>query len=327
MRILIFSNVFYPSIGGIENQTLLLVKEFLQRGHVVKVITEQKQKDFLPGIQVFHKPGFLTSLNLYFWCQVFYMPNVSLKGIWLLFFNPYKKWIISHNDFHLIDEMNLLNSIKRFFTKFASVNIVVSASISKRMSVRTTVVHNCYDDALFKIYSNVKRIYDFVFLGRLVSQKGCDLLIRACRDLQTDFTLNIIGDGDEKNKLQELVNSYNLDNCIKFLGFLQGEHLARMLNRHKIMVIPSLSAEGFGIVALEGMACGCNVVASNAGGLPEAVNKFGEIFEMGNQEQLTEHLKKALKRGHLEPSNDLKEYLNNLTKSTVACRYLELFNS
>ena len=73
---------------------------------------------------------------------------------------------------------------------------------------------------------------------------------------------------------------------IKFLGFLRHEELARMLNRHRIMVIPSLDKEGFGIVALEGLACGCKVIASDAGGLTEAVDRFGKIFATGEKEGL-----------------------------------------
>ena len=43
LNILVYSSVFYPGIGGIENHTVFLVKEFVKKGHSVKVVTEQQQ--------------------------------------------------------------------------------------------------------------------------------------------------------------------------------------------------------------------------------------------------------------------------------------------
>jgi glycogen(starch) synthase len=59
-----------------------------------------------------------------------------------------------------------------------------------------------------------------------------------------------------------------------------------MLNRHRTVVLPNIEKEGFGIVALEGMACGCTLIVARAGGLKEAVGKFGQTFTMGDQEEL-----------------------------------------
>ena len=94
------------------------------------------------------------------------------------------------------------------------------------------------------------------------------------------------------------------------------------------MIIPSRGEEGFGIVALEGMACGCRIIAADAGGLPEAVNGLGKIFRMKDQAQL-EYL---LERDMEEPnqsnnsiSEDMRKYLLDHKKEAVAIRYLHLF--
>src|SRR5690606_36216333 len=123
---------------------------------------------------------------------------------------------------------------------------------------------------LFKIYPDEPRTFDFVFVGRLVSQKGCEMLIDACAQLTVPFTLNIIGNGVEAEKLMEKVLTLGLEKQIRFLGRMDGEPLAKMLNRHKVMIVPSMDVEGFGIVVLEGLACGCKLIVSNAGGLTEA---------------------------------------------------------
>lgn len=336
MNILVFTASFHPSIGGLEKHTLTLVYEFLRRGLNVKVIAIQFQVNKstsatfkLKDVDVFYQPGFLKTLQLYQWCDVLFMPNISLRGAWLLPLNPFKKLIISHNDSYLIDKTNIKTRAKLFLIKFATHNVAVSQSVANAMSTKSTVIYNCYDNDNFKIFKDEERIHDFVFLGRLVSQKGCDLLIRALSNLKMPFSFNIIGDGPERPRLEKLVQDEELQHSIKFLGILEGEHLARALNRHKTMVIPSLEEEGFGIVALEGMACGCGIIAADAGGLSEAVNVFGKIFKMGDQRELEclleENLKGAKKSDEKTMSADLVNYLNAHSKESIAEEYIRLF--
>lgn len=335
MNILVFTTAFYPSMGGLERQTLHLIQEFLSMGHNVKVIHIQDQivtssyhNPPQPEVEVYCRPNFFKTMSLYFWCNTLFMPNFSLRGIWFLFFCPFKKWVISHNDFYLCHKESLVIRIKLLAIKFASKNISVSKSVARYIGTRSEVIHNCYDNRLFKIY-NEERIYDFVFLGRLVSQKGCDLLINACKSLPDPFTLNIIGDGPERRKLENLVEEQGLEKSIKFLGIMEGEQLAIALNRHKTMVIPSVGEEGFGIVALEGLACGCRVIAADAGGLSEAVGAFGKIFEMGNQKELEQLLKQDLEEfAHTtswvqDPA--LKDYLVAHERKEIARLYISQF--
>ena len=184
--------------------------------------------------------------------------------------------------------------IKDFCIQRATRHIAVSRSVADSLAVESTVIHNCYDDEVFKLYPQEPRDFDFVFVGRLVSQKGCELLIDACSRLGRPFSLNIIGDGFESEKLRAKVKALGLERQIGFLGFMQGEALARMLNRHRTMVVPSLGVEGFGIVALEGLACGCRLLVSDAGGLTEAVDGQGEIFGVGDVDALHALLEKCL---------------------------------
>lgn len=74
---------------------------------------------------------------------------------------------------------------------------------------------------------------------------------------------------------------------VVFVGSKVGEELVSLLNEHQIMVIPSLYDEPFGVVALEGIACGCVVVGSEGGGLKDAIGSCGLTFPNGNVEQLT----------------------------------------
>lgn len=328
MKILVYSSVFYPAIGGIENHSLFLVREFVKAGHQVKVVTEQVQDPSKPldNIEVVHASEKWRQLQLFLWCDLVYMPNITLKGVWLFAFNPFKKWVISHNDFHLMYFNDLKTKFKNFLIKRASGNIAVSQSVANFLQVPSKVIYNCYNDELFKLYPEENRQYDFAFVGRLVSQKGCELLIDACAELNQKFTLNIIGDGFEMEKLQNKVKSLNLQDSISFLGFKQNEELARLLNQHRTMIVPSLDVEGFGIVALEGMACGCHMIVSNAGGLEEAVGAHGDVFPMGDKETLKSFLLKRLQlNANVEMDQTKTQYLTDHSRFAVADKYLRYF--
>jgi len=79
--------------------------------------------------------------------------------------------------------------------------------------------------------------------------------------------LTIIGSGPEEYSLRKLADDIGITGQVSFLGVKRGEESARLLNQHEILVIPSRWEEPFGIVSLEGIACGCVVIGSEGGGL------------------------------------------------------------
>jgi len=329
MNILVCSTVFHPAVGGLENLTLLLIKEFIRAGHQVKVVTEQVQDPARPleGVEVIHISEHLRTLRFFLWCDVLYMPNITLKCVWLMAFNPFKKWVISHNGFHMQQSTPLKAALKHFFTARASRSICVSRSVADSIGSPSTVIHNCYDDDVFKLYPDEPRVHDFVFVGRLVTQKGCDLLIDACRGIDRPYTLNIVGEGVELQCLKDRVSAMGLEARVNFMGMMRGERLARFLNRHRVMIVPSRDLEGFGLVALEGMACGCHMVVSDSGGLVEAIGEHGEVFQMGNVQELRKLLESSLNgAGDSTMTRARAAYLSEHSKANVAKKYLEAFN-
>ena len=76
-----------------------------------------------------------------------------------------------------------------------------------------------------------------------------------------------------------MVEKFRLTDQVAFLGTQTGEALAEQLNRHRVIVVPSRWQEPFGLVALEGIACGCRAIIAESGGLLEAAGPHGVVFE------------------------------------------------
>lgn len=111
-----------------------------------------------------------------------------------------------------------------------------------------------------------------LYVGRFVREKGIHVLLNAASCVlaeEPDVKFVIVGGGNREN-LERFVRWFGLDDRVLFTGFMRGRALHQLYRAADVAVFPSLY-EPFGIVALEGMAAGCAVVASDAGGLREVV--------------------------------------------------------
>ena len=110
-------------------------------------------------------------------------------------------------------------------------------------------------------------------VGRLVPQKGIEYLIRAVPQIARRYPNSkfiIVGEGWLRGHLEYIARSTGHQWKITFTGWIQDQELIALLNSADALVVPSIY-EPFGIVALEGMAAGVPVVASDVGGLAEIV--------------------------------------------------------
>lgn len=134
------------------------------------------------------------------------------------------------------------------------------------------------------------------FVGRLVPEKGVDLLLRAvarlCEDQagQIPVRLLIIGDGPERTHLQELATSLGISDRTEFLPAIPPREVAKVLCQFSTLVLPSRTTavwqEQLGRVLLEAMATGIPVVGSDSGAIPEVIGDAGLIFPEDDVEQL-----------------------------------------
>ena len=180
MKILISSYNFYPDIGGIETISSILADQFVTIGHEVKLVTQtlaNDPKNF--PFEVIRQPSLQKLLNLVRWCDIFFHNNISLQSAWPLLLIR-KPWIITHHTW--ITNMNGKSSwqayLKHSIMRFATC-ISISQAIAEHLPGSSTVIGDPYRDDLFYDMPKIPRNKELVFLGRLVSDKGVDLLITA----------------------------------------------------------------------------------------------------------------------------------------------------
>ena len=133
------------------------------------------------------------------------------------------------------------------------------------------------------------------YVGRLETHKGVASLIEAVSALE-GATLEIIGAGPEAEGLQSLTRTLGLTDTVTFRGFAEQRDLPELYRSFDVVVVPSLALPGwleqFCRVAVEAMATGIPVVASDTGALPEVVGDGGLLFAPGNVDALRDVLRR-----------------------------------
>ena len=275
MRVLLFSYKYTPGVGGMETIARVLVRQWLRDGHDVTVITHQPgDPDEQPGLHLLRQPSLLRM-----WREARSADVIVHNHVWLRAALPAwlsrRPWVVAvHSWFDLSRRSERL---KLASLRLARV-IAVSGALAHHVRASSpTVVRNSYDAEIFHDRYDVPRDRGIVFVGRLVPEKGADMAIDAVAAID-GMTATIIGDGPERAALADRAEQLDVADRVNFTGLLQGAALAEELNRHEVVVVPSRWGEPFGIVALEGIACGCVAVVSAAGGLPDAVGHAGLTF-------------------------------------------------
>lgn len=201
--------------------------------------------------------------------------------------------------------------------KIISVSDSTTMAITQKLGRKKNIVtiSNGLDFKKIKSIFPAPEKSDIIFVGRLLSYKNVDLLIKALCILTKKnpvISLNIIGDGPERKKLEALAEKLHLQNNVKFLGFLETEEEVYSLMRaSKILALPSVR-EGFGIVVLEANACGLPVITvdhpQNAAKdlIVEGVN--GLFVEL-NENKIAEAIIKILQNFHnMKPTTEVDKY-------------------
>ena len=119
------------------------------------------------------------------------------------------------------------------------------------------------------------------FFGRLVPERGLDLLFRACVGLAGKWSLSVVGTGPSQEELEQLAQRLGIAARISWLGALPREAVEEIWPRLDCVVLPSRTTPRWvmtaGKAALHAMAHGVAVVGTDSGALPELVGEAGRI--------------------------------------------------
>jgi glycosyltransferase involved in cell wall biosynthesis len=160
------------------------------------------------------------------------------------------------------------------------------------------------DDEVLKRYGLEPDQRYILYVGGISPHKNIDTLIEAFAEVHKDTRMEnvhlvLVGDwaGDAfytcYEELRKLVEHYGLDNVVNFTGFVPDADLVHLYTACQAFVLPSY-LEGFGLPAVEAMACGAAVIASNVGSLPEVLDGAGELFDPHNMSALAASLKRII---------------------------------
>lgn len=335
MKILFYSRLFFPERGGSVSIVDQLSDAWIQLGNEVTVWTPARGGDNSPeeqslSYQVQRERSFWAYLSELLQADVLVSMEMSLKAV-LPAILLRKRCLVTHQTWYCLEGNESLlprrRRLQRWLLRFV-VQLPCSRTVGENWGGKFQVVRNPYRE---KIYHDTRgeRPYDFCFVGRLVNDKGVDLFIESLALLKSqawEGKAIVVGEGEEREIYQQLCQEAGLTAQVEFVGWKSTHETAEILNQSRIMVVPSRWPEPFGMVAVEGLACGCRMIVSSGGGLPEAAGPFALTFKNGNLKELSNAMKRLLHQEDNDETNseDLAAHLQQFEVLRVAQAYLNL---
>jgi glycosyltransferase involved in cell wall biosynthesis len=339
--ILVYTENYLPSMGGLENNTLLLCESLVSLNYEVTLITPQKN-----ALKHHHFKVIESKSILFFYTEikkhhlVIVNGGVSFKIIFpsLLAFKPFLIIYQMATLFNDIRNDNLktrfLNYARKCLAFLAQKNIAVSTysflELERTFGKRSAGLLINPADPLFSHHEEDKlalsKPFKCLFAGRLIDGKGIRLLIEAMHHINKEqvlIHLDVFGDGPEKDfVINESGHSY-----IDYHPPVDKTKLKNWFQKTHLTIIPSTShIEGSPLIMAESLMMGTPVLVSSQPAMVASIDHQNLIFESGNLLDLIEKLKFLIEERNYTPlqifckkislNYSYTNYINNL-KSMV----------
>ena len=366
MKILVILNYYFPYVSGLSEYARLLCEELSRRGNEVTVVTSNhdnlEKEQVINGVHVLRTPVWLkiskgTISPKFILYAIKYSKQADVvnlhlpmleSGLISLFIPKHKIICTYHCDINL--SKGLLNKL---ILKIMDMSHTVALKRAENIAVNTieymekSRVARSFIKKMHEISPPIKALpetgkmehekFRIGFCGRIVEEKGLDILIKAFEQLQKskkDVVLVVGGDyssvagGSIYPKLKEYIDINDVKNVL-FVGKIPEEKMAEFYSSLDVFVLPSVnSLESFGMVQVEAMLCGTPVIASDLYGVRTIVGKtgMGLICKKGNVEDLKECIIKVMdnpKDYHKMRSEIEEVYSTEIT----ADKYIEIMGN
>ncbi len=170
------------------------------------------------------------------------------------------------------------------------------------------------------------------YVGRLVEEKGVELLMKSIAGLNGPWEMKVLGSGPDRLRFEQMAQWLGIESRVTFDRQLPSTHMPNYLSGLDVLVLPSLSRpnwkEQFGRVLVEAMACEVITVGSRSGAIPEVMGDAGLLFDEGDEDGLRAQLQRLLDDVPLR--TQLRErgksrLLDNYTHAAIAAHSVDVY--
>jgi glycosyltransferase involved in cell wall biosynthesis len=301
VRVLLYSRVFPPAAGGMERFAEELAGWLDTQGHEVTVATATPAgalADRDRHYRVLRRLDVGALGRAFRWADVVHVNGLSLRGI-LSAVGSGRRPVVTHQGHHTVcptglawspagpcgalartgpcaacPERGVLARAKvaahRLGASTACRNVTVSRFLERRLGLpRGRTIYNPVSPRAFGARAPGAGTSGLVaFAGRLVAEKGLDLLLRAIAGIP-GVRLEVAGDGPLRPDSMRLCEELKISDRVRFLGAVPLEAVAEVYARAALVCVPSVWEEPFGYAAAEAMAMERPVLATRSGALTE----------------------------------------------------------
>jgi glycosyltransferase involved in cell wall biosynthesis len=322
-RILIFNwrDISHVHAGGAEVYIHELAKRWVADGYKVTLFCGNDGKcaryEEVDGVEVVRRGGFYF---VYIWAFLYYIFKFRGKYDVIIdcengipFFTPLytreRQYLVIHHVHQDVFSKSLIpplstlaNYLESTLMPYVYDNVkIITVSPSSKEEIISSgigkgeidIVYNGVDlDFYVPTKKNERPIV--LYLGRLKSYKSVDVFLKSAQQVLKkvpNAVFKIAGDGDQRNRLEQLAESLGITQSVEFLGKVSDQTKLALYQEAWVFVNPSYR-EGWGITTIEANACGTPVVASRVSGLVDSVRNphTGYLVTYGDVEEFADKI-------------------------------------
>jgi glycosyltransferase involved in cell wall biosynthesis len=311
MKVLVYTENFWPSMGGLERNSFTLANCLAADGHQVMLMTRTRTESADNyAFNVLRTTSKRDFIQLVRWSDLVIINGGVAAKICLPAIVFGKPYILIYQSSGLFEREGsgilamLNNKFRRWIARRATRNVGVSQYAASRLVSVTphpVALVNPVDEQLEKYFvltvHPIQKKYDLLFAGRLIEEKGIFVLLDALKILDDiKLAVAIVGEGSDESKLKSAAATAGVE--LKFLGRLDQEELVRVYLESKILVVPSSThIEGLPLVISEACFAGTPAIVSDQPAMVETVGDAGCSFESGNAAALASCIRSTVVDG------------------------------